>query len=106
MPPGQEPHGFRDTVPSEQNARRAHPARASGIVSVDVRLGAQPPLHYGRAERPDDVRLRPPCSTTEMTAMHPYTRRRAIVEHVNEHGLVSLHDLATLVGASEATIRR
>ncbi|MFC8731870.1 DeoR family transcriptional regulator, partial [Luteimicrobium sp. NPDC057192] len=38
--------------------------------------------------------------------MHPFTRRRAIVEHVNEHGLVSLHDLATLVGASEATIRR
>ena len=38
--------------------------------------------------------------------MHPYTRRRAIVEHVNEHGLVSLHDLADLVGASEATIRR
>jgi DeoR/GlpR family transcriptional regulator of sugar metabolism len=38
--------------------------------------------------------------------MHPFTRRRAIVEHVNEHGLVSLHDLADLVGASEATIRR
>ncbi len=38
--------------------------------------------------------------------MHPYTRRRSIVEHVHDRGLVSLHDLATLVGASEATIRR
>ena len=38
--------------------------------------------------------------------MHPFTRRRTIVEHVDERGLVSLHDLAALVGASEATIRR
>lgn len=38
--------------------------------------------------------------------MHPFTRRRSIVEHVNERGLVSLHDLAALVDASEATIRR
>ncbi|MGC5167559.1 DeoR/GlpR family DNA-binding transcription regulator [Luteimicrobium sp. DT211] len=38
--------------------------------------------------------------------MHPYARRRSIVQHVQDRGLVSLHDLSALVGASEATIRR
>jgi len=39
-------------------------------------------------------------------AVHPFARRRAIVEHVRANRVASLHDLARLTRASEATIRR